>query len=135
MLRTGIDMVAVSSLTAHLAADAAFINHVWTQDEQVDCADQPERLATRWAAKEATMKALGTGWPDLEWTDISVASEMTGPRLSLRGEAAVLAETLGLDQWQVSLSHEPIVHDTLAIAIVVATGSGPRTSSTLEGVR
>lgn len=123
LLRTGIDLVSVSALTAHLAADSSLLDLVWTGEEQRDCADQLERLATRWAAKEATMKALGTAWPDVAWEDITVRSGPSGPILVLSGEAAAVSERLGLTYWDVSLSHESINEDTLATAVVVAIGS------------
>lgn len=122
-LRTGVDLVAVSALEAHLASDDSMRDLVWTQEEQRDCRDRPDRLAARWAAKEAVMKALGTGWPDIAWTDIAVTYDSARPRLLLHGEAAAEAQRLGLDQWEISLSHEAINHDVLATAMVVALGT------------
>ena len=82
----------------------------------------PARLAARFAAKEAAAKALGTGIGDVSWVDIEVASDARGrPTLNLYKAAARLADDLGLQDWQVSLSHT----DDLAIAFVAAIGATP----------
>jgi holo-[acyl-carrier protein] synthase len=87
--------------------------------EREQCCDIPARLAARFAAKEATAKALGTGIGDVHWIDIEVRSDERGrPFLQLHGAAAQLARELGLGEWQVSLSHT----QDHAIAFVVATG-------------
>lgn len=81
-----------------------------------------ERLAARFAAKEATMKALGTGWRDgMAWTDIEVTRLPSGaPTLRLSGLAARLGADLGIEAWFVSLSHA----EGVAIASVIAAGAG-----------
>ena len=79
-----------------------------------------ERYASRFAAKEAAMKALGTGWAQgLTWQDIEVAREESGcPRLILTGAAARHAQRLGCQRTHVSLSHTP----TSAVAQVILEG-------------
>jgi holo-[acyl-carrier protein] synthase len=65
------------------------------------------------------MKALGTGFPDIEHLDIEVVSSQgVAPRLRLSGEAARCASALRLTEWSVSLSHDT----GLALAFVIATG-------------
>jgi holo-[acyl-carrier protein] synthase len=97
-----------------------FVDTVWTVAEQDYCAGRAERLAGRWAAKEATMKALGVGFPDLRFLDIEVLGELgQAPLLRLQGTAAVAADKLGVTTWSVSISYER----DLAVAFVVATGS------------
>jgi holo-[acyl-carrier protein] synthase len=90
---------------------ARFLDRVFTPQEQDHCrrkAGQAERLAARFAAKEATMKALGTGWAcGVRFIDIHVANEFGGrPTVLLTGTAAVWARNIGVDTIHVSLSHE-----------------------------
>ena len=82
-----------------------------------------ERYAARWAAKEAVMKALGTGWGEgVDWTEIEVLRGAAGrPSLNLTGGALKKAETLGITDWQVSLSH----CRRYAVAFVTAQGPEP----------
>lgn len=66
-----------------------------------------ERLAGRWAAKEAVLKSLGTGLgPRMEWTDVEVVNDRRGrPQVRLHGEAEVVARSLGMHHIDLSLSH------------------------------
>lgn len=66
-----------------------------------------EHLAARFAAKEAALKALGTGWADgIAWTDVEVTRDHAGrPGLALHARAADLALAQGIAHWAVSLSH------------------------------
>jgi holo-[acyl-carrier protein] synthase len=121
MLRTGVDIVEIERIRVMVqAGGSAFLDQTWTQAEQTYCADSAERLAARWGAKEAVMKALGAGFPDIEHLDIEVVSKQgDAPRLLLSGEAAQYASGLGISEWSLSLSHEM----GLAVAFVVAIGS------------
>jgi holo-[acyl-carrier protein] synthase len=78
-----------------------------------------EHLAARFAAKEAAMKALGTGLAHgLAWTDCEIVKEAAlegAPKLALHGRARERAQQLGATRWHVSLSHS----DTAAIASVI----------------
>ncbi len=120
VLRSGVDLVDVHRIADLIEAGGdTFANNVWTDAERSYCGANPERLASRWGAKEAAMKALGLGFPDVSFRDIEVTSSVGHqPRLHLRGAAATAAEALGLSDWSVSLSHE----DGLAIAFVIGTG-------------
>jgi holo-[acyl-carrier protein] synthase len=64
-------------------------------------------LAGRFAAKEAVLKVLGTGWRGgISWTDIEVSKNASGqPGIRLSGECARIAAEMGITQWHVSLSH------------------------------
>jgi holo-[acyl-carrier protein] synthase len=76
-------------------------------------------LAGRFAAKEATAKALGTGIGDVGWQEIEILrGPARQPRLFLHGRASNLADELDLETWSLSLSHTR----THAIALVVAIG-------------
>lgn len=100
-----------------------FVERVFTEAEieYVEArAHRYERYASRFAAKEAAMKALGTGWAQgLRWRDIEVAREESGcPRLLLTGAAARHAERLGCARTHISLSHTPMS----AVAQVILEG-------------
>ncbi|MEZ6092009.1 MAG: holo-ACP synthase [Pirellulaceae bacterium] len=87
-----------------------FLNRVYTAGEIDYCSLRKasiEHYAGRWAAKEAVLKALGTGWSKgIHWTDIEVRNEMGGrPRIALGGEARRLCESLQLQEIQISISH------------------------------
>lgn len=102
-----------------------FIERVFTQHERLYCESAPkkraERYAARFAAKEAALKALGTGWRDgIAWTDIEVTLAPSGrPGLLVTGYAGAFAFPLGIQHWFVSLSHTA----DLAIASVLACRS------------
>lgn len=78
-----------------------------------------EHLAARFAAKEAVLKALGTGWSGgIAWTDVEVTRADNGrPGVRLSGLAAETAERLGISDWLLSLSHTE--HDAMASAIAL----------------
>lgn len=120
MLRTGVDLVDIDRVRRLAeSGGSAFLNQTWTEAEQTYCAGSAERLAARWGAKEAVMKALGAGFPDIEHLDIEVVSAQgMAPHLRLSGDAAEHASHLRLTKWSLSLSHEL----GLALALVVATG-------------
>ena len=99
-----------------------FLHRVFTPAEARYCGSarsSGERYAARWAAKEAVMKALGTGWSqEVGWTEIEVLRDGAGrPSLSLTGGALKRAEALGITDWQISLSH----CKTHAVAFVTAS--------------
>jgi holo-[acyl-carrier protein] synthase len=119
MLRTGVDLVDIDRVRQlAVAGGRAFLDQTWTRAEQAYCAGSAERLAARWGAKEAVMKALGTGFPDVEHLDVEVVSTQgEAPRLRLSGDAADYAARLNLTEWSLSLSHD----GGFALAFVVAT--------------
>ncbi len=88
-----------------------FLIRVFTSAEREFCESRPRRvdehLAARFAVKEATLKALGTGLRGgIRWTDVSVRREASGkPEVRLDGRAAEIATTLGIRSWFVSISH------------------------------
>jgi len=121
MLHTGVDMVDVHRLARMVElAGEEFLDSSWTPAERLYCARRADRLASRWAAKEATMKALGQGVGQISPLDVEIVSgEGDRPTLVLRGNAETRARTLGLHTWSVSLTHE----DRWALAFVVGVGS------------
>jgi holo-[acyl-carrier protein] synthase len=108
----GIDIVETARIRK-LVADHGehFLDRVFTQDEQEYCARSKaryyEHLAGRFAAKEAVLKVLGTGWRGgIAWTDIEVIKEASGqPRIKLRAECERIAMELGIRIWHLSISH------------------------------
>jgi len=117
----GIDVVEVARLADALRRHGdRFVDRVFTGVERAACdprADRVLALAARFAAKEACLKALGTGWAEgLGFRDVEVVREGNRPpRLVLRGAAARRAEVLGVIRSHVSLTHQP----GMAAAVVV----------------
>jgi holo-[acyl-carrier protein] synthase len=100
-----------------------FLERVYTPREiayAMSKANRDERLAGRFAAKEAGMKALGTGLSGgITWRDISVAREASGkPTLVLTGAAKARAEALGVVHAHVTITHT----SELAMAVVILEG-------------
>ncbi|CAN5827458.1 holo-[acyl-carrier-protein] synthase [soil metagenome] len=93
-----------------------FLERIYTPRERERYAGRVSELAARFAAKEATMKALGTGIRGVRWRDIETLPNRRGkPILVLHDTAARRAELLGLTYWSVSLSHSR--RDAMAIVI------------------
>src|SRR2546423_2839616 len=84
---------------------------------------RPERLAGRWAAKEAVSKVLGLGVRGIGWKDIEVERLPTGqPAVRLHGRAAARAEQLGMERIALSISHESDYAVAIAFGIRSAGG-------------
>jgi len=129
----GVDLVDVQVLT-DLIADGGqvFLDACWTPTEQAEAHRDPERLAGRWAAKEAVMKCLGKGIGDVEPTDIEILSLSSGaPTVSLRAQAAVIADAHQLGGWLISITHEN--GWAAAIAVAHRHARPPSFDSSLEG--
>jgi holo-[acyl-carrier protein] synthase len=108
----GIDIVETSRIRRMVEEHGAhFLDRVYTPSEQAYCARNPKRqiehLAGRFAAKEAVLKVIGTGWRGgIAWTDIEVRSEPSGqPVIHLTGECLRIAAEQGITTWHVSISH------------------------------
>lgn len=118
----GTDLVDIDRIRGLLARQPGFAERHFTGAERAWCErrrDPAERFAARFAAKEATLKALGVGLGALRLVDIEVVTEPSGaPRLVLHGTAAERATAAGVVGWRVSLSHSR----ELATAVVVALG-------------
>ncbi len=121
MLRVGVDMIEVVRIERAIERHGErFFQRFFTQAERDYCGDRMNSLAARIAAKEAVAKALGTGIGDVRWIEIEILSdERRRPHLILHGDAALLANALGLHEWDISLSHT----ETQAIAFVVAAAT------------
>lgn len=121
-IRVGIDLVSVDAVEDAISAHAdRYLRRVYTDVELADCATSegvdPERLAARFAAKEATLKVLRVDDEAVPWQAIGVRRERSGAvDLELSGPAAELADRAGLSGLAVSLTHE----GAYAAAVVVA---------------
>ncbi len=100
-----------------------FLQRVFTQREIMYCSSRRsanQHYAGRWAAKEAALKALGTGWAKgIQWTDVEVQNEVGGkPSLVLTNKAHEIAVAAGIEKMLISISH----CRAYAIAYVTAVG-------------
>jgi holo-[acyl-carrier protein] synthase len=107
----GVDIAEIDRIETAIARHGqAFLDRVFTPDEIAYCEKHKkkfERYAARFAAKEATMKALGTGWRNgVRWVDLEVVREPSGkPTMRLHGRARELAEQLGVKHISLSQTH------------------------------
>jgi len=118
----GIDVVEIARIQRMLDDHSdRFLERCFTPDERIHGEGgrrYVEHIAARFAAKEAAMKALGTGLSGgVRWTDFSVRHESSGrPTLVVGGSAAQLAWHRGINEWHLSLTHI----ETVAMASVIA---------------
>ncbi len=109
----GVDVVDVRRFGAVLARTPAVADRLFAGSER---GLAPERLAVRFAAKEAVAKALGAPL-GLAWHDVEVVLDPEGrPHLEVRGGVAAVARRAGVRRWHVSLSHD----GGTAVAMVLA---------------
>lgn len=118
LVSVGVDVIEIARIQRALDDfGERFLRKVYTERERDRYGARVSELAARFAAKEATSKALGTGIRGIRWREMEVLSNRRGkPVLVLHGSAAARAEMLGLMAFDVSLSHSR----TDALAFVVA---------------
>lgn len=115
IVAVGTDLVDIDRLTDRLHRSPALARRLFTDAELAVCSGRPESLAARLAAKEATLKALGSalaessqsvpdGWTYHEAEVISCPG--TPPQLVLHGTLAAATLSLGIRRWHLSLSHD-----------------------------
>src|SRR3954464_2071679 len=105
--RVGTDLVAVETIAESVRTHGdRYLARIFTPRELADCAGAPERLAARYAAKEATLKILRPGPEDsIPWDEIEVVRNPAGwVDLVLRGRAAAHAAVSGIGGFSVSLT-------------------------------
>jgi holo-[acyl-carrier protein] synthase len=125
----GTDIIEVDRI-AKMIADHGdhFLQRIFTAAEIEHC--QPRReaaqhFAGRWAAKEAVMKALGTGFtPDVGWTDIEILVKPSGqPFVVLHGTTRACANGLGIGEILITISHTRTVATATAVGLSRRSGS------------
>ncbi len=126
ILGLGIDLVEVARIEGALAKGERFTRRLFTAGETAYCTRHKEparHFAARFAAKEAGMKALGTGWSNgVGWKDFEVRHDPHGrPQLYITGRAAEVARAIGATHATISLAHDGGV----ATAVVAIEGDGP----------
>ena len=107
-----------------------FVNRVYTPHEVQYCSVRKaatQHYAGRWAAKEAVLKALGTGWArGIRWLDVEVQNEIGGrPHIVLSGGALEVSRSLGIEQVLISISHCRAYATAYAIALGPSTSDRP----------
>jgi holo-[acyl-carrier protein] synthase len=121
-LTVGVDVIEIARVRAVLERHPErFLDRVYTRGEVQHCRGRIAELAARFAAKEAVMKALGTGVRGIGWREIEVLPNRRGnPLVLLHGNARRRADALGLSTIDISLSHSR----DYAVASVVGLISG-----------
>src|SRR5438067_2226476 len=123
----GVDIVELADFQALLANGGEhFVRRCFTAHELQYAGDGPNRisrLAARFAAKEAVLKALGTGWTGgITWKDVEIIHERSGaPSVTVSGKVATVAADRGVVRFLLSLSHTR----SLATASVIALANAP----------
>lgn len=107
MLVTGVDIIEIERVKRVYAQYGdRFLRRIYTDVEAAYCRGRAPQLASRFAAKEAVMKLLGTGVRGVRWRDIEVVrGRGQAPSIRLHGTAVARAEKIGLTDIAVSLSH------------------------------
>jgi holo-[acyl-carrier protein] synthase len=114
----GIDLVDVGRFDQALRRRPRLAQRLFTERERRDANGRPERLAARFAAKEAVLKTFGVGLWATPWRSIEVVlSESGAPSVVLHGSATELAKLAGIMSLHVSLTHT----NELAAAFVIGT--------------
>ncbi len=123
VIAVGTDIVEVVRIGQMIERHGeVFLNRVYTDEEISYCQSRREytqHFAGRWAAKEAVMKTLGTGWSrGIGWRDIEVCPSRSGaPSIVLRGAAREIAEQAGICDVLISISHCRSFATATAIAV------------------
>lgn len=130
-VEVGIDVIEIARIRATLDRYGdRFLERIFSARERDRYGRRPSELAARFAAKEAVMKALGTGVRGVRWRDIEVLPNRRGkPIIVLHGSALERARLLGFRHFAISLTHSR----TEAMAAVVATKLARGNGETDEG--
>ena len=130
MLSTGVDLIEIDRVAGVLERYGdRFLRRVFTPDEIAYCRGRAPNLAARFAAKEAVMKSLGTGFRGVGWRDVEVVRAPSGaPSPRLHGRAKRRAQRLGVTEIGVSLSH------SRGFALAFAVARRPHTTESLAGI-
>jgi holo-[acyl-carrier protein] synthase len=124
ILGLGVDIVEVDRIRVALLKGASLMKRIFTQAEIAYCTNQRnqyQHLAGRFAAKEAGLKALGTGWGQgVRWKEVEVINEESGkPVIRFDGRALEILQEKTVSEILVTISHS----EEYAVAVVVLEGS------------
>ena len=119
MITTGVDLIEIDRIAAALQRyGERFLRRIYTPDEIAYCRGRAPNLAARFAAKEAVMKSLGTGFRGVGWRDVEVVRASSGaPSPRLHGRARRRAERLGVTAISISLTHSRGFALAFAVAV------------------
>ncbi len=114
----GLDLVDIDLMRSLVdVGGQEFVDAYWTRAEQLATRGDVERLAGRWAAKEAVMKCIGAGVGDVDPIDIEIVTLPSGaPQVVLSGRAAEVALDRSISKCSVSITHESSWAAAIAIA-------------------
>jgi holo-[acyl-carrier protein] synthase len=127
-IRVGVDLLPVARMERLTSENPGIRERIFTEAELRYCLGKGrtfERLAARFAAKEAVLKALGSGLgPGMQWTEVEIVSGERGrPGVRLHGEVAAWARRGGLAELDVSLTHTSELAMAQAVAVWGSGGS------------
>jgi holo-[acyl-carrier protein] synthase len=116
----GVDIVDIARFEGQLAATPGLLERLFAVDErETDVQRKPATLAGKFAAKEAFIKAVGSG-SGMNWHDVRVVKEASGrPKLEVAGVTAAICESAGIVRFHLSIAHD----GGMAIAYVIAEGN------------
>src|SRR5712691_2222875 len=123
VVRAGVDRVELDEFqhTIEVAGDA-FVKRILTPAEIAHCTGRVDRIATRFAAKEAVSKVLGTGMRGLSWHEIEVETSAHGePRVVLHDRARDRADSLGMTSIGVSMTHTTVAVEAFVVGLCTAS--------------
>jgi holo-[acyl-carrier protein] synthase len=120
IVRTGIDLIEIQRfINLNPSILKRFITRVLTDVEQTEVKNSMPKLAGKFAAKEAAVKALGCGIGPISWQEVEILHNPEGqPKLYLHDKARQIAIDLNLTEWSLSISHT----QKYTTAIVVMVG-------------
>lgn len=120
IIGTGVDILEIERIEKIIKEKPRFLERFFTNEEQNFFTLRlmsVETIAAGFASKEAVVKAMGTGFRGFEMKDVEILRDSLGkPVVNLYGKAKEIASGLGIDQFQISISHS----DHYAIAFVIA---------------
>ncbi len=117
----GIDIVEIERFRIAMERHRGLIERLFTAKERAYCLSMKKphlHFAVRFAAKEAVLKAFGTGLRGMSWRDFEIEKDMYGkPLVNLKGKASKRASAMGIDEFLISLSFSKNNAIGLAIAL------------------
>ena len=107
MINVGIDIIEIKRIqNVKSKYTNRFLKKIFTENEIIYCRNRSPQLAARFAAKEAMMKALGTGIRGVSWKDVEVIRYRgQAPQIKLSGRGKKVGERIGLKNTSLSISH------------------------------